>query len=189
MFALWCINEAVRRWTRRHFHSIYSLQEITWAAVNKCRKEAGTGMSPVGQVLYWLDSSTRTQHYSHARYRQTQSFLSTGSLREFLFPLRIPNLLRGGPFLRTGFSTKEFDKMNICIPRFGIRIEDRKYFNEYTPFGSVSLCIWNVLPVSWKYRGVYRILIQRPLLLQNPIIVCDVRSTIAPNSQMIIIII
>ncbi len=32
-------------------------------------------------------------------------------------------------------------KMNICITRFGIRIGDRKYLNEYTPFGSVSLCI------------------------------------------------
>ncbi len=27
----------------------------------------------------------------------------------------------------------------ICITRFGIRIVDRKYLNEYTPFGSVSL--------------------------------------------------
>ncbi len=35
--------------------------------------------------------------------------------------------------------TKEFGKMNICITRFGIRIGDRKYLNEYTPFGSVSL--------------------------------------------------
>ncbi len=30
--------------------------------------------------------------------------------------------------------------MNICITKFGIRIGDRKYLNEYTPFGSVSLC-------------------------------------------------
>ena len=30
--------------------------------------------------------------------------------------------------------------MNICITRFGIHIGDRKYLNEYTPFGSVSLC-------------------------------------------------
>ncbi len=29
--------------------------------------------------------------------------------------------------------------MNTCISRFGIRIGDRKYLNEYTPFGSVSL--------------------------------------------------
>ncbi len=36
-------------------------------------------------------------------------------------------------------TTKEFDKMNICITRFGIRIGDRKYLNEYMPFGSVSL--------------------------------------------------
>ncbi len=28
-----------------------------------------------------------------------------------------------------------------CITRLGIRIGDRKYLNEYTPFGSVSLCI------------------------------------------------
>ncbi len=39
-------------------------------------------------------------------------------------------------------TTKGFGKMNICIVRFGIRIGDRKYLNEYTPFGSVSL--WNV---------------------------------------------
>ncbi len=37
--------------------------------------------------------------------------------------------------------TKEFGIMNTCISRFGIRIGDRKYLNEYTPFGSVSL--WN----------------------------------------------
>ncbi len=36
-------------------------------------------------------------------------------------------------------TTKEFGKMNICITIFGIRIGDRKYLNEYTPFGSVSL--------------------------------------------------
>ncbi len=35
--------------------------------------------------------------------------------------------------------TKGFGIMNICISRFGIRIGDRKYLNEYTPFGSVSL--------------------------------------------------
>ncbi len=37
-------------------------------------------------------------------------------------------------------TTKGFGKMNICITRFGIRIGDRKYLNEYTPIGSVSLC-------------------------------------------------
>ncbi len=37
--------------------------------------------------------------------------------------------------------TKGFGIMNTCINRFGIRIGDRKYLNEYTPFGSVSLCI------------------------------------------------
>ena len=36
--------------------------------------------------------------------------------------------------------TKGFGIMNICITRFGIRIGDRKYVNECTPFGSVSLC-------------------------------------------------
>ncbi len=40
-------------------------------------------------------------------------------------------------------TTKEFGKMNICITRFGIRIGDRKYLNEYTPFGSVSLCVYS----------------------------------------------
>ncbi len=35
--------------------------------------------------------------------------------------------------------TKGFGIMNTCIIRFGIRIGDRKYLNEYTPFGSVSL--------------------------------------------------
>ncbi len=34
--------------------------------------------------------------------------------------------------------------MNICITRFGIHIGDRKYLNEYTAFGSVSL---------WLYSG------------------------------------
>ncbi len=38
-------------------------------------------------------------------------------------------------------TTKGFGKMNICITRFGICIGDRKYLNEFTPFGSVSLCI------------------------------------------------
>ncbi len=35
--------------------------------------------------------------------------------------------------------TKGFGIMNTCIRRFGIRIGDRKYLNEYTPFISVSL--------------------------------------------------
>ncbi len=39
--------------------------------------------------------------------------------------------------------TKEFGIMNTCISRFGIRIGDRKYLNDYTPFGSVSL--WDTL--------------------------------------------
>ncbi len=37
--------------------------------------------------------------------------------------------------------TKGVGKMNICMSRIGITIGDRKYLNEYTPFGSVSLCI------------------------------------------------
>ncbi len=37
--------------------------------------------------------------------------------------------------------TKGFGIMNTCISIFGIRIGDRKYLNEYTPFGSVSLCV------------------------------------------------
>ena len=52
--------------------------------------------------------------------------LWTRPLRYFLFPMRIPNLVMLGI-------------MNTCIRRFGIRIGDRKYLNEYTPFGSVSL--------------------------------------------------
>ncbi len=36
-------------------------------------------------------------------------------------------------------TTKGVGKMNICMGRFGTRIGDRKYLNEYTPFGSVSL--------------------------------------------------
>ncbi len=35
--------------------------------------------------------------------------------------------------------TKGFDIMNTCISRFGYAFGDRKYLNEYTPFGSVSL--------------------------------------------------
>ena len=38
-------------------------------------------------------------------------------------------------------TTKEFGKMNTCISKFGIRIGRRKYLNEYTPFGSLSLWI------------------------------------------------
>ncbi len=36
---------------------------------------------------------------------------------------------------------KGFGIMNTCISRFGIRIGDRKYLNEYTPFESVSLWV------------------------------------------------
>ncbi len=36
--------------------------------------------------------------------------------------------------------TNGFGIMNTCISRFGIRIGDRKYLNEFTPVGSVSLC-------------------------------------------------
>ena len=32
-----------------------------------------------------------------------------------------------------------FGIMNVCINRFGIRIGDRRYLNEYTPFTSVNL--------------------------------------------------
>ncbi len=38
-------------------------------------------------------------------------------------------------------TTKGFGKMNICMNRFGVRIGWRKYLNECTPFGYVSLCI------------------------------------------------
>ncbi len=38
-------------------------------------------------------------------------------------------------------TTKGFDKMNIYISRFGVRIGWRKYLNKFTPFGYVSL--WN----------------------------------------------
>ena len=51
------------------------------------------------------------------------------SFRYFLSPMHIPNLLM-----------HVFTMPNsICITRFGIHIGDRKYLNEYTPFGSVSL--------------------------------------------------
>ncbi len=39
---------------------------------------------------------------------------------------------------------------HICITRFGIRIGDRKYLNEYTPFGSVSLCFRNFVATGTK---------------------------------------
>ncbi len=46
--------------------------------------------------------------------------------------------------------TKGFGIMNTCISRFGIRIGDRKYLNEYTPFISVSMwykkALWSVMP-------------------------------------------
>ncbi len=48
--------------------------------------------------------------------------------------------------------TKGVGKMNICMSRFGIRIGDRKYLNEYTPFGSVSL--WSV-PMGFFNVTVY----------------------------------
>ncbi len=40
--------------------------------------------------------------------------------------------------------------MTSCIRRFGIRIGDRKYLNEYTPFGSVSLWI-HYRTYTWTY--------------------------------------
>ncbi len=36
-------------------------------------------------------------------------------------------------------TTKEFGKMNICMSILGVRIGWRKYLNECTPFGYVSL--------------------------------------------------
>ncbi len=53
---------------------------------------------------------------------------------------------------------KEFGKMNICITRFGIRTGDRKYLNEYTPFGSVSLCFAATMferILTYMYRKRY----------------------------------
>ena len=38
-------------------------------------------------------------------------------------------------------TTKEFGKMNVCITRFGIRIRDRKYLNEY------NYAFWKCKPV------------------------------------------
>ena len=40
-------------------------------------------------------------------------------------------------------------KMDICITWFGIHIGDRKYLNEYTPFGSVSL--WNLIKIWFQF--------------------------------------
>ncbi len=56
------------------------------------------------------------------------------SLRYFLSPMRIPNLL-----IHVFIIPKRFSKMNIDITIFGVRIGDRKDLNEYTPFGSVSV--------------------------------------------------
>ncbi len=43
--------------------------------------------------------------------------------------------------------------MNTCISRFGIRIGDRKYLNEYTPFINVSL--WT--QIQYSFRFLHRI--------------------------------
>ncbi len=40
--------------------------------------------------------------------------------------------------------TKGFGIINICISRFGIRIGDRKYLNEYS--------FWKCMPVIWLYH-------------------------------------
>ena len=68
--------------------------------------------------------------------------------------MRIPNLMMHIfilpiPFLHVQI-TKGFCIMNTCISRFGICIGDRKYLNEYTPFGSVSL--WNVCDQLWCHE-------------------------------------
>ncbi len=63
------------------------------------------------------------------------------SLRYFLSPMRIPNLLMH-VFIHT-FCPPPVK----CITRFGTRIGDREYLNEYTPYGSVSLC--NIL--TWEF--------------------------------------
>ncbi len=52
--------------------------------------------------------------------------------------------------------TKGFGIMNTCISRVnarvGIRIGDRKYLNEYTPFGSVSL--WFVCQIQFQKSAI-----------------------------------
>ncbi len=83
---------------------------------------------------------TKTCHQSLGPFRGR--ILATLSPQQ-VFPTIITCLVvfRGG-FLESHMheqTTKEFGKMNISITRFGIRIGDRKYLNEYTPFGSVSL--------------------------------------------------
>ncbi len=58
-------------------------------------------------------------------------------------------ILRQNAYMH-GQITKGFGIMNTCISRFGIHIGDRKYLNEYTHFGSVSL--WNSLTVRRHWR-------------------------------------
>ena len=57
-------------------------------------------------------------------------------------------------------TTKGLGKINICITRFGIRIEGRKYLNEYAPFESVSL--WTY--ATWELIYILRILSIRTLV-------------------------
>ncbi len=100
--------------------------------------------------IYW-DSDL---NFVWSRYIYHRLTLIKGlySFRYFLSPMRIPNLLMHVFIMLNPFviwsciyayiheqTPKGFGKMNICITRFGIRIGDRKYLNEYTPFGSVNL--------------------------------------------------
>ncbi len=72
----------------------------------------------------------------------------TSKRRILIQVLPVPNA-----YTKSGDATKGVGKMNICMGRFGIPIGDRKYLNEYTPFGSVSL--WTTLNFALTLYAFY----------------------------------
>ncbi len=55
----------------------------------------------------------------------------------------------------------------FCITRFGIHIGDRKYLNEYTPFGSVSLWYRQLLGKGSAVKRLKRYLHKFVFLTRN----------------------
>ncbi len=78
------------------------------------------------------------------------------SFRYFLNQRRIPNLLMHVFIMPNPFVICSC--MNTCISRFGIRIGRRKYLNEYTPFGNVTL---------WIAGSLYVMSLHPPQQLRN----------------------
>ncbi len=122
-------------WTRARFMSALHLINFEFCII------PGKDTHSVRNSRLWINMEPLEQLYHRLTLPKG---VHVYSFRYFLSPMRIPNLVMHMFILPI---TKGFGIMNSCISRFDMRIGDRKYLNEYTPFGSVSL--WYIYGRVW----------------------------------------